>query len=414
MTRNLRVYTAFQIVLGFGALVLVTVALPLETAVGIDVPRLSPEVNNVLGVAFWVVLALAGSALFVQRPEGGIVTLDLPFVVAATVLGGPVAGGWVAMVGSFELRELRLPWYGALANHAMATLPAVVAGLVWFDLGGWLQNLVSFSPAAQYLVAALVAAAIVVLLGGALAIESLVLRTGRSFRDLAGEFGFGYRATMAAEAVVAWLMIVVYLAVGWWAPIVGVIAIVAIWRAYGADAARRNLTHDALTGLLNGDAFDQRLQDAMGRAGRRRNARVAIVRIDLNEFRRVNDRYGRDVGDDVLRSAGQRIRGAIRTFDLAARLGKDDFVVLLLDVPDAGAAQRIAGRIHREITRPMRATGDGSIEVGASLGVAFGSGERHEPGNGASPAGPLLGRATVALRRAQRSGGGIYVDDEES
>ena len=258
------------------------------------------------------------------------------------------------------------------------------------------------------------AAAIVVLLGGALAIESLVLRTGRSFRDLAAEFGFGYRATMAAEAVVAWLMIVVYLAVGWWAPIVGVIAIVAIWRAYGADAARRNLTHDALTGLLNGDAFDQRLQDAMGRAGRRRKARVAIVRIDLNEFRRVNDRYGRDVGDDVLRGAGRRIRGAIRTFDLAARLGKDDFVVLLLDVPDAGAAQRIAGRIHREITRPMRAIGDGSIEVGASLGVAFGSGERHEPGNGASPAGPLLGRATVALRRAQRSGGGIYVDDEES
>ena len=155
MTRNLRVYTALEIILAFGALVLVTLALPLETAVGLDIPHLSPEVNPILGVAFWVVLALAGSALFVQRPEGGIVTLDLPFVVAATILGGPVAGGWVAMVGSFELRELRLPWYGALANHAMATFPAIFAGLLWLDLGGWLQTLVSFSPAAQYLVAAL-------------------------------------------------------------------------------------------------------------------------------------------------------------------------------------------------------------------------------------------------------------------
>ena len=413
MTRNLRVYTALEIILAFGALVLVTLALPLETAVGLDIPRLSPEVNQILGVAFWVVLALAGSALFVQRPEGGIVTLDLPFVVAATILGGPVAGGWVAMVGSFELRELRLPWYGALANHAMATFPAIVAGLLWLDLGGWLQTLVSFSPAAQYLVAALLAAAVVVLLGSALAIESLALRTGRSFRDVAGEFGFGYRATMAAEAVVAWLMIIVYLAVGWWAPIVGVIAIIAIWRAYGADAAQQNLTRDAMTGLLNADAFDRRVEDAMGRAGRRRKASVAIVRIDLNEFRRINDRYGRDVGDEVLRRAGRRIRGAIRTFDLAARLAKDDFVVLLLDVPDAAAAERLAGRIHREITRPINGTGNAPIEIGASLGVAFGSGERREPGNDTPAAQPLLGRATLALRRAQRSGGGIYVDDEE-
>jgi diguanylate cyclase (GGDEF)-like protein len=413
VTRNLRVYTALEIIFGFGALVLVTLALPLEGAVGLDIPRLSPQVNEALGVVFWVVLALAGSALFVQRPEGGIVTLDLPFVVAATILGGPVAGGWVAMVGSFELRELRLPWYGALANHAMATLPAVVAGLMWLDLGGWLQTLVSFSPAAQYLVASLLAAAIVVLLGSALAIESLALRTGRSFRDVAAEFGFGYRATMAAEAVVAWLMVVVYLAVGWWAPIVGVIAIVAIWRAYGADTAQQNLTRDAMTGLLNADAFNSRVEDAMGRAGRRRKARVAIIRIDLNEFRRINDRYGRDIGDEVLRRAGRRIRGTIRTFDLAARLAKDDFVVLLLDVPDAAAAQRIAGRIHHEITRPINGTGNGSIEIGASLGVAFGSGERRDRGDDTPAAQPLLGRATLALRRAQRSGGGIYVDDEE-
>jgi diguanylate cyclase (GGDEF)-like protein len=295
----------------------------------------------------------------------------------------------------------------------MATLPAVVAGLVWLDVGGWLQALVPFSPAAQYLVAALIAAAIVVLLGSGLAIESLALRTGRSFRDVAGDFGLGYRATMAAEAVVAWLMIVVYLAVGWWAPIVGVIAIIAIWRAYGADTAQQNLTHDAMTGLLNADAFDRRLADALGRPGRRRSARVAVVRIDLNEFRRINDRYGRDVGDEVLRRAGRRIRGAIRTFDLAARLTKDDFVVLLLDMPDASAAERIAGRIHREITRPIKSGEDGAIEIGASLGVAFGSGERPDPDNGSSAAQPLLGRAAIALRRAQRSGGGIYMDDEE-
>ena len=74
---------------------------------------------------------LAGSLKVVRGPSGhGVLTFHLPFIVAAMVLGGPIAGGWVAFIASFERRELReAPWYGTLANHAGLALAAILGGL---------------------------------------------------------------------------------------------------------------------------------------------------------------------------------------------------------------------------------------------------------------------------------------------
>ena len=86
-----------------------------------------------LGVGFWTLITLFASALPVRMPYGTLVSVAIAPIVAAMALGGPVAAGWVALLGTTELRELRgrIPWYGTLANHASIVLPAIVGGLVF-------------------------------------------------------------------------------------------------------------------------------------------------------------------------------------------------------------------------------------------------------------------------------------------
>ena len=125
----LPVYTAITIVAGIGGLILVTLFGTLPAAIA--VPGIAAPWGGVAGVAAWTVFGLAGSLKVVRGPSGhGVLTFHLPFIVAAMVLGGPIAGGWVAFIASFERRELReMPWYGALANHAGLALAAIVGGV---------------------------------------------------------------------------------------------------------------------------------------------------------------------------------------------------------------------------------------------------------------------------------------------
>ena len=79
---------------------------------------------------FWTVLTLVASALPVQLPRGTQQAVAMAPIMAAMLLGGPAVGGWVAAIGTTEMREIRgrIPWYGTLANHAGLVLPAIVAG----------------------------------------------------------------------------------------------------------------------------------------------------------------------------------------------------------------------------------------------------------------------------------------------
>src|SRR5664279_3821175 len=137
MTLRLRLYTTLLIAVGFGALIVATALLPVDPRIGIVLPGPIQIPPIAVGMAFWILLALVGSAVAPERPQAMIVTFDLPFILAATVLGGPVAGAWVAMIGSLELSEVpgnarigrrgtnaprrQVPWYGVLFNHAVPT-----------------------------------------------------------------------------------------------------------------------------------------------------------------------------------------------------------------------------------------------------------------------------------------------------
>ena len=93
--------------------------------------------DRVSGLLFWIAFGLLGSVRTKVYSGRAVLTFHLPFIVAAMVLGGPVAGGWVAAIATIELRELReVPWFGTLSNHAIVTLAAVIGGLVVTELRG--------------------------------------------------------------------------------------------------------------------------------------------------------------------------------------------------------------------------------------------------------------------------------------
>jgi diguanylate cyclase (GGDEF)-like protein len=134
------------------------------------------------------------------------------------------------------------------------------------------------------------------------------------------------------------------------------------------DELELKATHDALTGLLNRRAFESEVDAALTEA-RLAELCTAVVFIDLDGFKPINDTFGHAVGDDVLRAVAQRITSAVRTSDRAARLGGDEFVVLISPFRDPEIAEVTADRILRALSAPV-VIGDRSIPLAASVGVA--------------------------------------------
>ena len=152
--------------------------------------------------------------------------------------------------------------------------------------------------------------------------------------------------------------------------------------------------HDPLTGLPNRRLFLEHLENAIARTSRT-GSRAAVLLIDLDDFKSINDRFGHAGGDEVLRSVGALISAVLRAGDIVARLGGDEFVVCFDDVQDVGKAHAVARRITRALAAPFRA-GDENVVLSASMGLAISG-----PG---SPAGALLRNADAAMYAAKESG----------
>ncbi len=155
--------------------------------------------------------------------------------------------------------------------------------------------------------------------------------------------------------------------------------------------------HDHLTGLPNRSVFDDRLEHALRR---RRDGQggVAVLFIDLDGFKRLNDSFGHGAGDDVLREAGVRIRAAVRPHDTVARLGGDEFTVLCEGVCGDHGALTIGRRIAQELARPLVIDGH-EIVLRASIGVVLAERE-------CVTAEELLQHSDDAMYRAKARGGG--------
>jgi diguanylate cyclase (GGDEF)-like protein len=163
----------------------------------------------------------------------------------------------------------------------------------------------------------------------------------------------------------------------------------------------RQASRDALTGLPNRLLFQQRLTDAEARS-RSTGHPFAVLFIDINDFKPVNDRYGHRVGDRVLGLLGQRLQGAIRGADTVARFGGDEFTVLLEGLDAVDRAEMLADSIVASVSRPCVVEGpDGrvTIDLGVSIGIAV------FPRDADSGRG-LLVVADAAMYDAKSAGGG--------
>jgi len=157
--------------------------------------------------------------------------------------------------------------------------------------------------------------------------------------------------------------------------------------------------HDPLTQLANRTLFRDRVEHAHARARRHREP-IAVIFVDLDRFKPINDTLGHDVGDHVLMTVAERLQGAVRAADSVARLGGDEFAILLEELDDTGEASRIARRIIDAFREPI-AVRSGSVTLRASLGIAISDADSNDIDG-------LIRDADVAMYMAKRRGGGRY------
>jgi len=161
------------------------------------------------------------------------------------------------------------------------------------------------------------------------------------------------------------------------------------------EEALQSAAHsDPLTGLANRMLLADRMRLALAR-GRRSGSACALLYLDVDGFKHVNDTLGHAAGDRLLKDFAERLRGCVRQADTVARLGGDEFVVLLEDLKDAASATRVAEKMLESARVPARMDGS-EILVTTSIGIAFGGDDANEEA--------WLKRADAALYEAKRSG----------
>ena len=167
------------------------------------------------------------------------------------------------------------------------------------------------------------------------------------------------------------------------------LASLAIVDHHAKAALRWEASHDGLTALRNRAGFNAEVNGTA--------SSCALLYIDLDDFKGINDRLGHQAGDAVLVEVARRIRSVVRDHDTVGRLGGDEFAVLCPDLDDRAVATEIAARLVESVGRPVSVGGQ-PVAVGASVGIAFGEHPSERPS--------LIRRADEALYRAKAEGKG--------
>jgi diguanylate cyclase (GGDEF)-like protein len=172
---------------------------------------------------------------------------------------------------------------------------------------------------------------------------------------------------------------------------------------------RHNAFHDALTGLPNRNLFTDRLEMSLRRFRRFPKLFFAVFFLDLDYFKQVNDRYGHDMGDQLLKAIAEILKSCVRANDTVARLGGDEFTILLDSITSIAEVNNVAERIQEKVSAPLTLSGE-FIQCGISMGVVL-SAFRYRQ------AADLVKDADTALYQAKQRGRGqyaIFVPPEQS
>ncbi len=162
---------------------------------------------------------------------------------------------------------------------------------------------------------------------------------------------------------------------------------------------RERSLHDPLTGLANMSLFHDRTEHALEQLARREGALVAVLFVDLDDFKAINDRLGHAAGDRLLITVAERLRTVVRAGDTVARLGGDEFGLLLEELSSAEEARLIAERAIAAVAAPLELAGQ-AVTASLSIGVAV----RASGGATATTVDALIGEADTAMYEAKRGG----------
>ncbi len=279
MPRSLKAYVAVVVATGAFALLAATFLFPPKPGIAIPVDAFasSPAVGYALGIAYWVALTLIGSAFPVQLPRGTQQAVAIAPIMGAMFLGGPAVAGWVAALGTTELRELRgrVPWYGSLTNHAVLVVPAVLAGTLREVLLGLGTGI------AWDFLTAMAAATVFINVNLVLVSIALGLRTGQRPKDvLLGDIR-GIAGGVIALAPLSWLMTVVY-AVQWWATALFAVPLYSTRLAYQRFLEMREMFTQTIGALA--EAVDKRDPFTA-----KHSLRVKEIAVDVGRVMHVSD-----------------------------------------------------------------------------------------------------------------------------
>jgi two-component system, cell cycle response regulator len=177
----------------------------------------------------------------------------------------------------------------------------------------------------------------------------------------------------------------------------------AVRYAIERKRAEEHLTYlaqyDHLTGLVNRNLFRDRLVQAMARSKRMQQP-IGLMLLDLDRFKAVNDTFGHDMGDELLKTVSERLKACVREVDTVARMGGDEFTIILEGVTSEENILMVAKRITESIATPFELKGE-HISIGISIGITIYPHDDH-------PVDELLKHADTAMYRAKQLGGNAF------